>query len=154
MYVLLISVSFMFLNVMKSSEDICSFNFNSPILFSHGRCGGEWCGGRVKRPAQPLPQEPQVWSVDTSNTIYTLSTHYLHYLYRYFMPPPREPSYNYGPSMLQKKSKEPFINDSTNIFILRNSFKIILIFHWRLYGWNLRKRVVSSSPGWGELELG
>ena len=59
----------------------------------------------------------------------TLSTHYLHYLYRYFMPPPREPSYNYGPSMLQKKSKEPFINDSTNIFILRNSFKIILIFH-------------------------
>lgn len=24
---------------------------------------------------------------------------------RYFMPPPREPGYNYGPSMLQKKSK-------------------------------------------------
>ena len=87
------------------------------------------------------------------HNIYTLTAHYV---YRYFMPPPREPSYNYGPSMLQKKSKEPFMNDTMNVFILRNSLMIILIsfLHWRLHGWNLRKRVVSFSPGWGELELG
>ena len=30
------------------------FQFEFTYSFSHGRCGGEWCGGRVKRPAQPL----------------------------------------------------------------------------------------------------
>ena len=53
------------------------FQFEFTYSFSHGRCGGEWCGGRVKRPAQPLPKEPQVLSVGTSNPIYTLSTQYL-----------------------------------------------------------------------------